>query len=76
MSLLDKSLKPGTVVKVVGFSETSTFRERLHEMGIRVGTEITILGRAPFGGPLLIRFDTSFLALRSEEAACAQVTRK
>lgn len=76
MSLLDKSLKPGTVVKVIGFSEASTVRERLHEMGIRVGTEITILGRAPFGGPLLIRFDTSFLALRSEEAACAQVTHK
>ncbi|WP_373999638.1 ferrous iron transport protein A [Bdellovibrio bacteriovorus] len=73
MNLLDKSLKPGQKVEITGFASDNVFRERLHEMGLRVGMLITILGRAPFGGPLLIRFNTSFLALRNEEAACARV---
>lgn len=42
-------------------------------MGLRVGTQVSILGRAPFRGPLLLRFNMSFLALRLEEAACAEV---
>lgn len=75
MNLLDTSFKPGHVVEITGFSGGDVFRERMHEMGLRVGIKITILGRAPFGGPLLIRFNTSFLALRSEEASCAQVKR-
>lgn len=73
MNLLDMSNKPGHIVEITGFTGEIIFRERLHEMGLRVGTTLTILGRAPFGGPLLIRFNTSFLALRNEEAACAIV---
>lgn len=73
MNLLDPKIKTGKVVEVTGFAGEDIFRERLHEMGIRVGTSLLILGRAPFGGPLLIRFNTSFLALRNEEAACALV---
>ncbi|WII70926.1 FeoA family protein [Bdellovibrio sp. 22V] len=73
MNLLDTALKPGQTVEIVGFTGDDIFRERLHEMGLRVGTTLTILGRAPFGGPLLVRFNTSFLALRNEEAACARV---
>lgn len=74
MTLLDSNLKPGSTVEITGFAGEDIIRERLHEMGIRIGTVLTILGRAPFGGPLLIRFNTSFLALRNEEAICALVT--
>lgn len=73
MNLLDSSIKPGHIVEIIGFAGEDIFRERLHEMGLRVGTTLKILGRAPFGGPLLVRFNTSFLALRNEEAACARV---
>jgi ferrous iron transport protein A len=45
-------------------------RERLQEMGLLAGTGIQYLGRAPFGGPLLIRYDVCDLALREEEAKC------
>lgn len=75
MNLLDTSFKSGHVVEITGFVGDDVFRERMHEMGLRIGIKVTILGRAPFGGPLLIRFNTSFLALRSEEASCAQVKR-
>jgi Fe2+ transport system protein A len=76
MDLTDRSLKTGQSVEIQGFSGPDLLRERLHEMGLRQGTQLEILGRAPFGGPLLIRFNTSFLALRNEEAACAQVILK
>lgn len=76
MTLLDPTLKPGHSVEITGFSGEEIFRERMHELGLRVGTTVTILGRAPFGGPLLIRFNTSFLALRNEEALCATVKMK
>lgn len=76
MTLLDAKLKPGQTVEILKIAGEHLLRERLHEMGLRAGMELTILGRAPFGGPLLVRFKTSFLALRNEEAACAQVTLK
>jgi Fe2+ transport system protein FeoA len=46
---------------------------RLHEMGLKAGQTISIEGRAPFGGAFLIRFGTTAIALRSEEAACTQI---
>ncbi|MGZ3772159.1 MAG: FeoA family protein [Pseudobdellovibrionaceae bacterium] len=73
MTLIDPTIKTGCSVEIKDFSGEDIFRERLHEMGLRVGTILTIVGRAPFGGPLLIRFNTSFLALRNEEARCAIV---
>lgn len=73
MNLLESKPKPGSRFEITGFEGEQVYRERLHEMGLRVGTQILVLGRAPFQGPLLVRFHTSFLALRSEEAACAQV---
>lgn len=76
MNLHDLAVKTGQSVEITGFAGEDVLRERLHEMGLRVGSVITILGKAPFGGPLLIRFNTSFLALRKEEAVCALVTPK
>ncbi|KYG64050.1 ferrous iron transporter A [Bdellovibrio bacteriovorus] len=73
MTLLDSKPRPGHQFEITGFTGDQVYRERLHEMGLRVGTKVTVLGRAPFRGPLLVRFNTSFLALRNEEAACAQV---
>ena len=73
MNLTDTSIKTGHFVEITGFLGPEVLCERLHEMGLRVGTKLNILGRAPFKGPLLLRFNTSFLALRLDEAACAQV---
>lgn len=73
MKLSDAALKIGYSVEITEFSGPEIVCERLHEMGLARGMKITILGRAPFGGPLLIRFNTSFLALRSDEAECALV---
>ncbi len=76
MKLTDRSLRAGQTVEIQSFEGDELYRERLHEMGLRKGMLLTILGQAPFNGPLLIRFHTSFLALRNEEAACTLITLK
>jgi ferrous iron transport protein A len=73
MNLLDASKKQGQTFEITSFVGDASFCERLHEMGLRVGSKLRILGRAPFGGPLLVRFNTSFMALRLDEASCALV---
>lgn len=47
--------------------------ERLKEMGLHLGIRVLYQGRAPFRGPHLIRFGSTVVALRDEEAACAKV---
>jgi ferrous iron transport protein A len=73
MKLTDRAIKTGQTVEIVEFSGAESMRERLHEMGLRQGSQIFILGQAPFSGPLLVRFHQSFLALRNEEAQCITV---
>ncbi len=73
MNLTDSSIKVGHLVEITDFSGSEIMCERLHEMGFRVGIQLKILGRAPFKGPLLISFNTSFIALRAEEASCTMV---
>lgn len=75
MNLVEAAGNRGHVMEITGFVGDILFRERLHEMGLRVGSKISVIGRAPFRGPLLIRYKTSFLALRAEEASCVQVQR-
>lgn len=76
MKLTDSTIKAGQSVEILQFVGSELISERLHEMGLRCGSLLQILGRAPFGGPLLVRFNQSFLALRDEEAQCAMVRVK
>jgi ferrous iron transport protein A len=70
----EKNKNPGALrARIEGFSGDSVLVERLKEMGLHQGLEVTPVGRAPFGGPLLYRFGNTVLALRYEEAQCAQI---
>jgi Fe2+ transport system protein FeoA len=60
-------------LQITDFVGSAAICERLHEMGLHKGQKITLLGRAPLKGPLLIQFGTSFLALRAEEAQCTLI---
>jgi ferrous iron transport protein A len=46
---------------------------RLQELGVRIGSEVSVVGRAPFNGPILVRLGTTVVALREEEALCLQI---
>lgn len=60
-------------LEILDFVGDQAVCERLHEMGLYKGQTITLVGRAPLKGPVLIQFGTSFLALRAEEAQCALI---
>ncbi|MGE4131697.1 MAG: ferrous iron transport protein A [Bdellovibrionales bacterium] len=55
------------IADVVG---DSSLTRRLREMGFHSGCQVRILGRAPFGGPLVVQLHDSVLALRPSEASC------
>ncbi|MCH2112867.1 MAG: ferrous iron transport protein A [Planctomycetes bacterium] len=54
------------VDRVVGQGPWS---DRLRELGFTPGTQVTLLRRAPFGGPLLFGFRGYQLCLRPSEAS-------
>jgi ferrous iron transport protein A len=47
---------------------TTPLRQRLMEMGITVGSEIQVIRKAPFGGPIEISVRGYRLSLRRSEA--------
>jgi ferrous iron transport protein A len=70
----EKAKTPAALrARIEGFNGDSVLVERLKEMGLHQGLEVTPVGRAPFGGPLLYRFGNTVLALRYEEAQCALI---
>lgn len=46
---------------------------RLLDLGIHPGVELELISRMPLGGPFVVRVESSFLALREEEALCLKV---
>ena len=75
MTLIEAGKKSGDLLEITAFHGHALYQDRLHEMGLRIGSRIVIVGHAPFGGPVLIRYNESFLALRREEAQCLEVQR-
>ena len=47
--------------------------QRLHELGFSSGQSVSLCGRAPFGGPLVVQVRGTAVALRPEEAACIRL---
>lgn len=73
MNLYDAQFKVGSLVEVETLAGVELIVERLHELGIRIGTQLEVVGYAPFQGPLLLRFKSTLIALRKEEAQCTKV---
>jgi ferrous iron transport protein A len=46
---------------------------RLQELGFTRGEELRIVGRAPFGEPILVELRGAIMALRLREAKCIKV---
>lgn len=56
-------------VRVVQISAQSRDRRRLTELGLRSGSEVEVVRRAPLGGPLALRSAGGRFALRVEDAS-------
>ena len=66
-------LTVGDRVRLLNFGQTDlSYRLRLLSMGINVGAEVTVMGFAPLGCPMLIKVQNTLLSLRKEEAALLQ----
>lgn len=70
LAKLDRAPQMVIIKEFVGPAEIV---ERLKEMGLHLGVAVLYQGRAPFRGPHLIRFGSTVVALRDEEAACAKI---
>lgn len=51
-----------------------SLRQRLLEMGLLPGTEVTLVRRAPLGDPLELRLRDYTLSMRASEAASVSVS--
>lgn len=64
----------GASVRVMRIEGEDAIAQRLHDLGFWPGTEVSVLQRAPFGGPLAFSLQGYRLALRRTEAARVVVT--
>lgn len=52
----------------------SPLSQKMAEMGIIEGAEVSVLFKAPFGGPIAIELNGSLLSLRRKEAAYVKIS--
>lgn len=65
-----QSLQLNLLGSVIGMKGDSDIISRLFDLGIYKGVSIEVLGKAPFGGPYLVKAGMTLLALRESEAQC------
>ena len=67
MSLLQ--MKTGQSCRLQEINKSSSCYDRLLELGFTKGEEITLLRKAPLGGPLQVEIRGASYAIRRDEAA-------
>ncbi len=73
MTLAD--VKTGQRATLGNFKEIPSLSTKLLSLGLLPGDEITVTARAPFGGPIAIKFgNQNFFAIRKDEARKIEVT--
>ncbi len=67
------NLACGQEATVAGINGTGTVMMRLMEIGLIPGRTVSVLRRAPFGGPVELLIDKTRLAVRTCEADCVEI---
>jgi ferrous iron transport protein A len=73
MSKTLKQAKAGEKVRVLSVAGEGALRQRILDMGLTKGAEVTIRKVAPLGDPLELTVRGYELSLRKREAACIVV---
>lgn len=63
-----RNMKKNQTGKIVAVKVAGELGQRIREMGLVPGTEITIQGRAPLNDPVALRIFGGTLTLRNNEA--------
>lgn len=66
-------LPPETTKTIANLSGNAVLVARLRELGFIVGADVKVVGRAPFGEPVLVEIRGSTVALRKAEARCVHL---
>ena len=61
-------LEINTSAKIKSLKNSNEFCGRLSEMGIVPGSFVRIIKKNPFGGPIQIKLNDYYLAIRKEDA--------
>lgn len=69
-------LEPGQVASISQLPEAQLLANRLREMGLLRGTEITFIRKAPMGDPLEFRLRGYSLSIRKNDARQVLVEKK
>ena len=66
LNLYQLNNNESAVIKVMSINEHAKLR--LSEMRVMVGTTIRMIKKTPFGGPVQIKVNNYYLAIRKEDA--------
>jgi len=69
-------LKPGEEAIIRGFGANNAVEEYLMELGLMIGTQVTLIRSAPLGDPIEIKVRGFFLSIRRSEAQSILVEKK
>jgi Fe2+ transport system protein FeoA len=73
MTTLDQ-VAPGTRCRIAALGGAPALVQRLLELGLMEGENLTVVTRAPLGDPIEVESALTRLSLRKAEAAQVQVT--
>ena len=66
-------MRPGSSCRITGLSVRDKLGQRLLDMGIYPGTQLTVIRNAPLKDPMEISLEGSFVSLRHAEARFVEV---
>ena len=75
MNLTLDHLLPDHSAAITAVHASGMARERMAALGLTVGRRVTVLRRAPFGGPLHLRIGPTELMIRRAEARAVVLDR-
>jgi len=61
--------------KINSLSSSNVFCNRLSEMGVLPGSLVRVVKKNPFGGPIEIKLNNSYLAIRKEDAELISISK-
>ena len=68
-------LNTNRLATINSLNSSKKFCSRLSEMGVLPGTVVRVVKKNPFGGPLQIKFNNSYLAIRKEDAKLIYISK-
>ena len=68
-------LNINTPATINSLNSTNVFCGRLSEMGVLPGSLVRVVKKNPFGGPIEIKLNNSYLAIRKEDAELIFISR-